>query len=53
MESHHRSSIGDRLIDGAIVLLSLALVGWVALIVVARTQEGETGARRVRPLRKA
>jgi beta-glucanase (GH16 family) len=45
MEAHHRSPIVARLIDGAIVLLSFALVAWVALIVVAKTQEGETGAQ--------
>lgn len=45
MDAHHRLSIGGRLIDGAIVLLSFALVGWVALVVVARSQEDETGPR--------
>jgi beta-glucanase (GH16 family) len=39
MEAHHRS----RLIDGAIMLLSLALAGWVAVIVVARSQDDESG----------
>lgn len=41
MEAHHR--LGGRLIDGAILLLSLALVVWVGLIVVASgTRMGET-----------
>jgi beta-glucanase (GH16 family) len=44
MEAHRRAPPGTRLIDGAIALLSLLLAGWVAVIVVARSQEGETGA---------
>ena len=42
MEAHRRLPIGDRLIDAAIVLLSLALVAWVGLIIAASgsTEDG-------------
>ncbi|HEY6636246.1 MAG TPA: hypothetical protein VIZ61_01055, partial [Solirubrobacterales bacterium] len=46
MEAHRRSSSGTRLIDGAILLLSLVLLAWVGLIFAAsRSQEDGTGDR--------
>jgi beta-glucanase (GH16 family) len=43
MEADRRR--GTHLIDAAIVLLSLLLAAWVALIFVARSQNGETDAQ--------
>jgi beta-glucanase (GH16 family) len=39
MEAHRRSQIGVRLVDGAIVVLSIVLIGWVGLIVAARVSD--------------
>jgi beta-glucanase (GH16 family) len=39
MEAHSRLRIGDRLVDAAIVVLSLFLVGWVAVLVAASTSD--------------
>jgi beta-glucanase (GH16 family) len=36
MEAHRRSPIGAQLVDGAIVVLSVVLIGWVGLIVAAQ-----------------
>jgi beta-glucanase (GH16 family) len=46
MEAHRNWRIGDRLIDGAIVLLSLLLAAWIAVIVAASgSREGRSDAR--------
>ncbi len=39
MEAHRRSPIGARLVEGAIVVLSIVLVGWVGVIVAARVSD--------------
>lgn len=43
MEVHRRS--GTRLIDAAIVLVSLLLIAWVGLIVAAKLQDGDSDAQ--------
>ena len=44
MDAHRRSPIGAQLVDAAILVLSVALIGWVGVIVAARvSDESEPG----------
>jgi beta-glucanase (GH16 family) len=46
MEAHNRLRIGDRLVDVAIVLLSLFLIGWAAVLVAASRSHDGGGGRQ-------